>query len=200
MPDYKLISADSHVFEPREMWVDYLDPQFRDRAPRIVTNPNGLKGDYFVMPGQEPEKVGGGFSAGATPEELKKMLEQVSVEEQCPLGAYIPEERIKELEVDGVEAEILYTTLGFRLFRLTDAPFQQALFRAYNTWISEYCSYDSKHMIGLGMISLLDVSEGVRGTSSMRETGPTRRPHHGLAARRRQLRRPRLRTLLGRRR
>ena len=162
MPDYKLISADSHVFEPREMWVDYLDPQFRDRAPRIVTNPNGLKGDYFVMPGQEPEKVGGGFSAGATPEELKKMLEQVSVEEQCPLGAYIPEERIKELEVDGVEAEILYTTLGFRLFRLTDAPFQQALFRAYNTWISEYCSYDSKHMIGLGMISLLDVSEGVK--------------------------------------
>ena len=116
MPNYKLISADSHVFEPREMWVDYIDPQFRERAPRIVTDPNGLKGDYFVMPGQEPEKVGGGFSAGATPEELKKMLEQASVEEQCPLGAYIPEERLKELEVDGVEAEIIYTTLGFRLF------------------------------------------------------------------------------------
>ena len=39
MPDYKLISADSHVFEPREMWVDYIDAEFRDRAPRIVTNP-----------------------------------------------------------------------------------------------------------------------------------------------------------------
>ena len=59
----------------------------------------------------------GGFTAGATPEELKKFLETASVEESCPLGAYIPEERLKELEVDGVEAEILYTTLGFRLFR-----------------------------------------------------------------------------------
>ena len=108
-----------------------------------------------------------------------------------PLGAYIPEERLKELEVDGVEAEILYTTLGFRLFRLTDAPFQQALFRAYNTWISEYCSYDSKHMIGLGMISLLDVSEGVRELYRCAKLGPSRRPHHGLASRRRQLRRPR---------
>ena len=115
------------------MWIEYLDSPFKERAPRIVTNPDGKKGDYFVMPGQEPEKVGGGFSAGASPEQLKQMLEQASVEEQCPLGAYIPEERIKELDVDGVEAEILYTTLGFRLFRLTDPPFQQALFRAYNT-------------------------------------------------------------------
>ena len=56
-----------------------------------------------MMPGQEPEKVGGGFTAGATPEELKKFLETASVDESCPLGAYIPEERLKELEVDGVE-------------------------------------------------------------------------------------------------
>ena len=65
MPDYKLISADSHVFEPRNMWVDYIETSFKDKAPRIVTDPEGLKGDYFVMPGQEPEKVGGGFSATA---------------------------------------------------------------------------------------------------------------------------------------
>ena len=25
MPDFKLISADSHVVEPPEMWVDYID-------------------------------------------------------------------------------------------------------------------------------------------------------------------------------
>ena len=87
MPDYKLISADSHVFEPREMWVDYIDAEFRDRAPRIVTNPDGLEGDFFVMPGQEPEKVGGGFTAGATPEELKKFLETASVEESLSAGS-----------------------------------------------------------------------------------------------------------------
>jgi predicted TIM-barrel fold metal-dependent hydrolase len=161
MPNFKLISADSHVFEPREMWVDYIDPAFRDRAPRIVTNPGDKKGDFFVVPGQEPEKVGGGFSAGASPEELKKMLEEASVKDQCPLGAYIPSERQKEIEVDGVEAEIIYTTLGFRLFRLTDAPYQQALFRAFNTWISEYCNFDKKRFIGLGLISLLDVEAGV---------------------------------------
>ena len=162
MANYKLISADSHVFEPRNMWVDYVDSAFKERAPKIITDPDGKKGDFFVIPGQEPEKVGGGFSAGATPEELKAFLEEASVDEQCPLGAYIPEERVKELKIDGVEAELLYTTLGFRLFRLTDAPYQQALFRAFNTWLSEYCSYDPTHMIGLGLISLLQVEEGVK--------------------------------------
>ena len=144
------------------MWVDYVDSAFKERAPKIITDPDGKKGDFFVIPGQEPEKVGGGFSAGATPEEMKAFLEEASVDEQCPLGAYIPEERVKELKIDGVEAELLYTTLGFRLFRLTDAPYQQALFRAFNTWLSEYCSYDPKHMIGLGLISLLQVEEGVK--------------------------------------
>ena len=29
MADYKLISADSHVVEPRTMWSDYVDAEFR---------------------------------------------------------------------------------------------------------------------------------------------------------------------------
>src|SRR3546814_5136023 len=31
----KPISADSHITEPPHCYVDYIDPKFRDRAPRI---------------------------------------------------------------------------------------------------------------------------------------------------------------------
>ena len=31
MPDFKMISADSHVVEPPDMWVDYIDTAFKDR-------------------------------------------------------------------------------------------------------------------------------------------------------------------------
>ena len=34
MTDYRLISSDSHVTTPVEAWQEYLDPEFRDRAPR----------------------------------------------------------------------------------------------------------------------------------------------------------------------
>ena len=161
MAGYKLISADSHVFEPQTMWIDYIEPEFRDKAPRIVTDPQGKKGDFLVTPGREPEKFGGSIAAGASPEELANLLEQAYFT-QCPPGAYLPQERLKDMERDGSEAEVMYTTQGFGIFRLMDAPLQQALFRAYNTWLGEFCSYDPKRMIGLALISLLDVEEGVK--------------------------------------
>ena len=37
MGDYRIISADNHVFEPRDLWTTRLEPKFRDRAPRIVS-------------------------------------------------------------------------------------------------------------------------------------------------------------------
>src|SRR5262245_59336433 len=66
------------------------------------------------------------------------------------------------MAIDGVAAEVLYTTLGFRLFGLSDAPFQAAIFRAYNGWLAEFCAHDPKKFAGLALISLLEVDDGVR--------------------------------------
>lgn len=70
--------------------------------------------------------------------------------------------RLKDMALDGVEAEVIYTTLGFRLFGLLDEPFQRELFRVYNDWLAELCHYDRKHLLGLALIPLLNVEEGVK--------------------------------------
>jgi len=49
-----LISADSHVNEPGDLWVERMDKRFRDRAPRVAEN----------LPGQKP---GGLPGAGRIP-------------------------------------------------------------------------------------------------------------------------------------
>ena len=33
---YQVIDADGHILEPLDLWDNYIDPKFRDRAPRIV--------------------------------------------------------------------------------------------------------------------------------------------------------------------
>ena len=43
----QLFSADSHVNEPPEAW-ERVPKDFRERGPRIVRNPPGLKGLYLV--------------------------------------------------------------------------------------------------------------------------------------------------------
>ena len=45
----KPISADSHITEPPNCYADYIDPAFRDRAPRIRQLEN--VGDAFVIEG-----------------------------------------------------------------------------------------------------------------------------------------------------
>jgi hypothetical protein len=37
------IDADGHILEPPDLWEQYLEPKFRDRALRIVRDPEGLE-------------------------------------------------------------------------------------------------------------------------------------------------------------
>ena len=57
MAEHELISADSHVNEPGDLWIERVDKQFRDRAPRVVENPPGQKpGAYLILEGIERER------------------------------------------------------------------------------------------------------------------------------------------------
>ena len=84
-------------------------------------------------------------------------------------------ERLKDQDIDGVEAEVLYTTLGMSLFGLADAELQQACFRVYNDWLAEFCSHDRRRLHGVALISLADIDAGTRGTGTMRPRGTQRR-------------------------
>ena len=139
MADYKLISADSHVSEPPDLWVERVQTKYRDRAPRLVVNPPGLEGAYFLYEGYAPHPIGVGLAAGKSPEELAAFLTKGTYGDARP-GGWDPAERLKDNELDGVEADVLYTTLGFRIFWLKDAGLQQDCFRVYNDWLAAYCS------------------------------------------------------------
>jgi predicted TIM-barrel fold metal-dependent hydrolase len=161
MPDYKLISADSHVSEPPDLWTSRVDAKYRERAPRLVIDPPGLEGAYFLYEGYAPHPIGIGLGAGKTPEELQEFLTKATYADARP-GGWDPAERQKDNALDGVEADVLYTTLGFRIFWLKDAGLQADCFRAYNDWLAEFCRYDPQHMVGLPMISLYDPKAGAR--------------------------------------
>jgi predicted TIM-barrel fold metal-dependent hydrolase len=104
--------------------------------------------------------VAGGFGTGRSGEELKEHMKR-GYEAARPSG-WDPAERIKDQDVDGVEAEVLYTTLGMPLFNLSDADLQRACFSAYNDWLAEFCAYNPKRLIGTALLSLEDIPQGVK--------------------------------------
>src|SRR3989442_6237215 len=38
---YKVIDADGHILEPIDLWDRYMDPAYREHAPRLIIGDNG---------------------------------------------------------------------------------------------------------------------------------------------------------------
>ncbi len=52
--------------------------------------------------------------------------------------------------------------MNVQLFGIQDKALQEACFRAYNDWLAEFVSYDPSRFVGLGLICLMDVPDGVK--------------------------------------
>ncbi len=156
--EYKLISADSHVNEPPGVWTDRLPSKFKDRAPKMQRFPEG---DAWVMEGaQDPINFGWNQCASEPPEETSPWIKW----EDCRKGGYDPKARIEEIDLDGVDAELLYPTprIGNTIFwNKTDREFHLACIRAYNDWLSEYSSYAPDRLVGLAMMPTTGAEDAV---------------------------------------
>src|ERR1051325_11537884 len=86
MTGYRLISADSHVSEPPNLWAEGVDKKYRDCAPRLAVDLPGKEGAYFLYEGYAPHPIGIGLGAGKSPEELKEFLTKATYADARPGG------------------------------------------------------------------------------------------------------------------
>ncbi len=147
----KLVSADSHVVEPADLWLDYTAAEFRDRAPRVRRDESGS--DWFYCEGQRLYAPGG-FATAALLRDYD-WTKPVYAEDLHPAG-YDPGARLKEMDKDGVEVEVLYPSTIMRLFSLTDVPLKMACFQAYNSWLADFCSQFPDRYVGLAVVAYED--------------------------------------------
>jgi predicted TIM-barrel fold metal-dependent hydrolase len=167
MNTYPIVDADAHMFEPPDLWTKRIDAPFRGRAPRIVEGLNGEKRLFFICEGLPPFRVSGAFAAG---QKFDRSFLETGME-SAPAGGWDPAARLKDMDLDGVASQILYSTMAFTLFGIGEAEFQEACFRAYNDWLAEFSSYSPKRLGGLGLISLYDIERGRRELERCKKLG-----------------------------
>ena len=164
-----VVSADSHVTEPADLWRERLDRRHRERAPRVAENPGVGPRWLFLAEGTAPFPVAGGFAAGRSGKELKEIFGK-GYEEARPSG-WDPVARIADQELDGIDAELLYPSLGMTLFGMPDGELQRACFDAYNGWLAEYCRHDPRRLYGAGLVSLEDIEAAVGDVARIAKQG-----------------------------
>jgi predicted TIM-barrel fold metal-dependent hydrolase len=166
MADFTIISADSHVSEPPNLWLERMERKYRERAPRIERYGDS---DCFVYEGQAaPHPIGLGVMAGKKPEEFKAMGVKL---EDCRPGGWDTQARIADQKIDGLDAEVVYPTLGMGLYVMPDAELKAVSLRAYNDWLAEFCAPAANRLIGAALLPVDDVEVAVEELRRTREKG-----------------------------
>src|SRR5579884_2785234 len=168
MGAYPVISADSHITEAPNTYSDYIEPAWRDRAPRLVDGGESV-GDLFVIDGMDrPVPMGLVAAAGKPAEEIRVTGVRF---DQLHRGGWDPEARLADQERDGVAAEVIYPTVGMQVCNHPDFDYKKACFDAYNRWIAEYCSSAPDRLIGCGQTAMRTPEEGITDLHAIKELG-----------------------------
>ena len=148
--DAELISADSHVLEPYELWADALGDRFGDRTPRLVTERHGEEGRFFFT-GNQYWKLA--------------RYEEEAESAGAPRAGFVPEERIRFQEGAGVAMEVMNPTVMLPIMNASNQPENRAMVKAaaevYNDWIHDFCAYDLDRLVPVAALPLDDVAWAV---------------------------------------
>jgi predicted TIM-barrel fold metal-dependent hydrolase len=170
MAKYRLIDADCHILEPPDIWKNWLPEGYQDKAPKLVKDADGGDAWQHAVSG-EPDPIG----LTATPGMPFDQFRWTGVTyDEARAGCYNGAERLKDMGIDGVDAEFLYPpqrTLSHFLGD-DDDDFVLAGVEAYNNFLfEEFCAPDPTRLIGLAQIPSLGIDSAVDGLRKAKARG-----------------------------
>ncbi len=119
-----------------EAFEEFLEQPYNSRHPRIIKDTLGLT--RIVLEGR------------LYPEPRLKQAHSKEIEGTrmggIHAGATDPRARLKDLDLDGVDVQVIYGSLGLALSALPDKDFAGAMSRACNNYYAHFCSVDPNRL------------------------------------------------------
>ena len=128
----RLISADDHLEEAENLWEDRLPAKWRDKAPRLYRDAEGL---HF-------EAEGKNLMLGAPVEDLLVGVTAFSD----------VDERLKLMAAEHVEGSVLFHGRVQALNALQDKELYWACMDAYNEWLADYTRPHADKLVGVAVL------------------------------------------------
>ena len=161
MTEYPIISSDSHLNEPLEIF-SRLPERFRHRAPRIEEC-DGQR--YIVVEGQWPFPI---EAPNPIREQDKDRYWREDVHDEQDVGRVFHRAggtnidlRLRDQKKDGISAEVIYPHGIFNTFTSPDAEFQLALARVYNDYYHELFGAHTDRFVVSAVLPVIDVKGAI---------------------------------------
>ena len=145
-----MISADSHVNEPRDLWSANLPASVRDRAMRGIeaTEDGGWR---LILDGSHVGK------AGSSEAERLAVLE--------------PEHRLAVMRQEGIAGECIFPTIGLYVWMLEDAADGKISCRIYNDWVANQLEVRSPRFRCAGIVPTWRLEDAIEEVQHIAELG-----------------------------
>jgi hypothetical protein len=143
----KVIDADGHILEPPDLWKQYLEDKYKDRAIRMEKDQTG---EYLVIDGRpSPTLRGLGPAVGGIGQSYEKLCKAGTFGYfDGPKGAYEPHARLAYMDQEGIDVSVLFPSLALTWeIEVKDTELAAAYVRAYNNWIVDFCSVNPRRLI-----------------------------------------------------
>jgi predicted TIM-barrel fold metal-dependent hydrolase len=171
----KIVSADDHVVEPPNLWLDRLPKQYLDVGPRVVrerghvalidgdfkytTTDDGDPVDVWVYEDMRVPSTLTGSAAGYKVDDVEL---RVITFDDMRAGCYDPAARLLDMDIAGVEASLCFPNLfvrfcGQRFTFAKDKELAHLCVQAYNDFmVDEWCGPTNGRLVPLGILPLWD--------------------------------------------
>ena len=175
---YNRISADCHLdmpWMPPDLFTSMAPRDMKDRMPFVIDTDEGPK--WTAKNG-----ASFGFKNGVGPAGSKYQKgKHHRVDVMAETGLYEdgaknirrvsdPHLRIKDLDRDHVDAEVIYGILGASS-RLNDKDASNEMLRIYNDWLKDFCSHYPDRHIGLACLPYGDIDAAVQEVHRVAKMG-----------------------------
>lgn len=163
-----MIDCDSHVLEPADLWQQYLEKKYVDRAIRIESDDGVEKliiGEQVVLQGVLAAL------GGAHVDKAKLFSPGMRYIDGCPPASYDPAARIAQMDKWGVEKTLVFPTICILPFPTEDQPLANAYCRAYNNWMADFAQGCNGRVWPVAIINWHDVDAAAEELASCIQRG-----------------------------
>ena len=166
---FEIVSADVHITEPPDIWKNHLPKKYQEHAPVLAKDPEG--GDAWQFAVGQPEPIGLTVTPGQRFEEMRWF--GMTYDNVRP-SVYNGKARIEDMDVDGIDAEIIFPpqrTIGHWLGN-ADEEISLAGVDAFNAFsFDEFAAADPARLFPMYQIPLLGVDTAVKYVKKAKERG-----------------------------
>jgi predicted TIM-barrel fold metal-dependent hydrolase len=152
------MDSDMHLREPADLWDKYMEPEFRDQAPKILSSTARSSAMVLlngrILQGYQPTYRGGIFDATRIDEEIADYRAR----------GFDAKTQLQAMDREGLDVAALYPSIGLGIMMRDDMDpkLASAIARAYNNWLYDFCQTDPKRLRGVAMLPLHDPNEAVK--------------------------------------